>query len=77
MTWREDINSVRVTCPEDVRRAAEALHNFAVNTANMRAAPSHNIADKRTPVDAEGTILARAILGERRWFSYTAAKSLS
>jgi LuxR family transcriptional regulator, quorum-sensing system regulator CciR len=63
MTWRDDINSVRVTRPEDVRRAAVALHNLALNIANMRVAPSHNIADKRTPVDAEGSILACDVFG--------------
>ncbi len=29
----------------------------------MRAAPSHNIADKRTPVDVDGAILAREVFG--------------
>lgn len=29
----------------------------------MRAAPAHNIADKRTPIDAEGNILARDVFG--------------
>lgn len=63
MTWREDIDAVRVSGPEDVRRAAEALHKFSVETANMRVAPSHNIADKRTPVDSDGSILALDVFG--------------
>ncbi len=29
----------------------------------MRAAPAHDIADKRTPVDAEGNLLARDVFG--------------
>jgi LuxR family transcriptional regulator, quorum-sensing system regulator CciR len=56
MTWREDIEAVRV-------RAAEALHQISLKTADMRAAPSHNIADKRTPVDVDGAILARDVFG--------------
>ncbi|MEP7349604.1 MAG: LuxR C-terminal-related transcriptional regulator [Sphingorhabdus sp.] len=62
MTWREDIESVRIASPEDVRRAAEALHRLSMD-AKMRAAPSHNIADKRTPVDVEGAIMARDVFG--------------
>lgn len=38
----------------------------------MRAAPAHDIADKRTPVDAEGSILAREVFDwpddERVWW---------
>jgi LuxR family transcriptional regulator, quorum-sensing system regulator CciR len=63
MSWRDDNNAVRVAGPDDVRRAAEALHSLAITTANMRAAPSHNIADKVTPVDADGTILAHDVFG--------------
>ncbi len=56
------IDSVRIRCPEDVRRAAEALNGLALQHG-MRAAPAHNIADKRTPIDAEGNILARDVFG--------------
>ena len=56
------IDSVRVNCPEDVRHAAEALHTLAL-ALDLRAAPAHNIADKRTPIDAEGNILARDVFG--------------
>jgi LuxR family transcriptional regulator, quorum-sensing system regulator CciR len=63
MTWQNDIDAVRVAGPIDVRRAAEALHQISLKSANMRAAPSHNIADKRTPVDADGGILARDVFG--------------
>ena len=51
------IDSVRVTSPESIRPAAEALHKFAIEFG-MRAAPAHDIADKRTPVDADGNLLA-------------------
>jgi DNA-binding CsgD family transcriptional regulator len=56
------IDRVRIRCPQDVRRAAEALHTIAMDHG-MRAAPAHNIADKHTPVDAEGNNLAREVFG--------------
>jgi LuxR family quorum-sensing system transcriptional regulator CciR len=59
----EEVDVVRIKGPHDVRRAAEALHRIAMDTANMRVAPAHDIADKRTPVDAEGAILARDVFG--------------
>jgi len=64
----QTIDSVRIRCPEDVRRAAEALHTLAMEH-DMRAAPAHNLADKRTPIDAEGNILARDVFG---WTDKTA-----
>ena len=68
---QENIDAVRISGPSDVRRAAEALHKLAMN-AGMRAAPAHDIADKRTPVDSEGAILARDVFGwpgdERAWW---------
>lgn len=63
MAWREDIEAVRISGPQDIRRAAEALHQLSLAAANMRAAPSHNIADKRTPVDMAGSVLARDVFG--------------
>lgn len=48
--------------PEDIRRAAEALHAIAME-CGMRAAPAHDIADKRTPVDASGNVLASEVFG--------------
>jgi LuxR family transcriptional regulator, quorum-sensing system regulator CciR len=66
----ESIDSVRISGPQDVRRAAEALNRIAV-AAGMRAAPAHDIADKRTPVDADGNILARDVFGwndEKVWW---------
>ncbi|MCB2059821.1 MAG: helix-turn-helix transcriptional regulator [Novosphingobium sp.] len=65
------IDAVRVSAPEDVRRAAEALHEIAME-CGMRAAPAQDIADKRTPVDIEGNLLARDVFGwpddERVWW---------
>jgi LuxR family transcriptional regulator, quorum-sensing system regulator CciR len=60
---RENIAAVRINGPCDVRRAAEEFHNLVTGLANMRVAPSHNIADKRTPVDEEGRILAKEVFG--------------
>lgn len=53
---------MRIIGPQDVRRAAEALHAIGMENG-MRAAPAHDIADKRTPVDAEGNILASEVFG--------------
>lgn len=53
---------MRVNTPQDIRPAAEALHEIALS-CGMRAAPAHDIADKRTPVDAEGNVLARDVFG--------------
>lgn len=68
---QEHIDAVRVTTPQGIRPAAEALHRIAMEHG-MRAAPAHDIADKRTPVDAEGNILATEVFGwsddERVWW---------
>ncbi len=65
------IDSVRIIGPQDIRRAAEALHNIALEQG-MRVAPAHDIADKRTPVDAEGNLLASEVFGwvadEKVWW---------
>ncbi|WP_225207377.1 helix-turn-helix transcriptional regulator [Novosphingobium huizhouense] len=66
----ESIDQVRIGGPADVRRAAEALHAIALG-CGMRAAPAHDIADKRTPVDADGNILANDVFGwndEKVWW---------
>lgn len=63
MLKAQDVIAVRIAGPEDVRRAAEAFHQIATDTAQMRVAPSHNIADRRTPVDSNGAILARDVFG--------------
>ena len=57
-----NIDAVRVSSPESIRSAAEALHRISMEYG-MRAAPAHDIADKRTPVDADGNILATAVFG--------------
>lgn len=68
---QERIDAVRISNPQDIRRAAEALNEIA-REAGMRAAPAHDIADKRTPVDADGNILALDVFGwsddERVWW---------
>lgn len=68
---QENIDAVRVKSPEGIRAAAEALHRIAMEHG-MRAAPAHDIADKRTPVDAEGKMLATEVFGwgdgEKVWW---------
>jgi len=68
---QEKIDSVRIAAPSDIRRAAEALHVIALESG-MRAAPAHDIADKRTPVDADGNVLALDVFGwngtDRVWW---------
>src|SRR4051812_11963474 len=68
---QDKIDSVRVKSPEGIRAAAEALHRIALDHG-MRAAPAHDIADKRTPVDVDGKILATEVFGwgdeERVWW---------
>jgi DNA-binding CsgD family transcriptional regulator len=65
------IDAVRVTSPGGIRLAAEALHRIAIENG-MRAAPAHDIAAKKTPVDADGAILATEVFGwgddERVWW---------
>ncbi len=61
--WNSDVDAVRIADASDVRRAAESLHELSMSVAGMRVAPAHDIADKRTPVDSEGNILARDVFG--------------
>jgi LuxR family transcriptional regulator, quorum-sensing system regulator CciR len=58
----ERIESVRIKSPADIRRAAQALHCIG-QEFGMRVAPTHNIADKSTPVDLDGNLLARDVFG--------------
>ncbi len=48
-----------------------ALHEIAMS-CGMRAAPAHDIADKRTPVDGDGKLLASEVFGwednDRVWW---------
>ncbi|RZF63191.1 helix-turn-helix transcriptional regulator [Sphingomonas populi] len=68
---QEKIDAVRVTSPGHIKPAAEALHAIA-HECGMRVAPAHDLADKRTPVDAEGNMLATSIFGwsdeDRVWW---------
>ncbi len=59
---QERLDSVRVSAAGDILRAANALHEIAIS-CGMRAAPAHDIADKRTPVDGEGRLLASTVFG--------------
>ena len=62
---------MRISVATDITRSATALHEIAMS-CGMRAAPAHDIADKRTPVDAEGNPLARDVFGwtedQRVWW---------
>ncbi len=60
---QEKVNAVRISDVGDIRRAAEALAAITRDLGGMQCAPAHDIADKRTPVDAEGSILARDVFG--------------
>ncbi|MDY0067152.1 MAG: LuxR C-terminal-related transcriptional regulator [Steroidobacteraceae bacterium] len=48
---------------EDIRPAAEALHEFALSVANLRTAPCANIASKELMTDGEGAVLAAEVFG--------------
>lgn len=56
------ILATRIAGPDDIRRAGLALDGLA-REYGFRAAPTHNIAEKRTPVDSEGNLLARDVFG--------------
>ncbi|MBB6123996.1 helix-turn-helix transcriptional regulator [Sphingobium subterraneum] len=68
---QENIDAVRVTSPGQIKPAAEALHRIAMHYG-MRVAPAHDLADKRTPVDADGNMLATTVFGwtndDRVWW---------
>jgi hypothetical protein len=56
--------------PDQIRPAAEALNRIALD-CGMQVASAHSIADKRTPVDTEGNVLARDVFGwtsEKAWW---------
>jgi DNA-binding CsgD family transcriptional regulator len=59
----DNIAAVRVRDREDIRRAAETLHHLVMKATGMRVAPTHDIADRGTPVDAQGAILAHDVFG--------------
>lgn len=58
----DDLNKVRIGSEDEIRLAAEQLHQLAMDRG-FRAAPAHDIADKRTPVDKEGNVLADCVFG--------------
>lgn len=58
----ERIEAVKITGTSDIRRAAEALRDIAT-ACGFRAAPAHNIAERRSPVDADGHLLAQVVFG--------------
>ena len=59
---QQRIDSVRIGVAADIAPAARALHAIALE-CGMRAAPAHDIADKHTPVDADGNVLALHVFG--------------
>lgn len=58
----KDLDTVRINTEEEISTAARALHEISMK-AGFRAAPAHDIADKRTPVDHEGNVLANSVFG--------------
>jgi len=58
----DKLDEVRIRRPEDIAAAAKVLADIAAEEG-MRAAPAHDIADKRTPVDMEGNVLAHSVFG--------------
>jgi DNA-binding CsgD family transcriptional regulator len=68
-----DLSAVGITCPHDVRPAAEHLNEIARGMSDMRVAICHNIAVKQPMVDAEGKVLATEVFGwthgeDDRWW---------
>lgn len=65
--------AVRIREPQDVRPAAERLHEIAREIGGFRVAVCHNIARKEPMIDAEGNILATSVFqwteteGDRWW----------
>ena len=56
------IEAVRIANAADIRRAAATLNEIACDWGFL-VAPTHNIAEKRTPVDLEGNLLAHTVFG--------------
>lgn len=48
---------------EDVRPAAEALHQLTISLARLRTAPCANVASKEPMVDDQGAVLAAEVFG--------------
>lgn len=69
----QDIDSVRIASPADVRTAAEAFYAFARSQFDCRVAACHNIAVKQLMHDNDGHMLATDIFGwtddeDDRWW---------
>jgi DNA-binding CsgD family transcriptional regulator len=59
----ETLDRLTVRNLNEVRAAAEALHELALAHGNFRTAPCSNIASKQPMVDANGAILATEVFG--------------
>lgn len=53
---------MKITDAGDIRRAAEALRAIS-DACGFKAAPTHNIAERRSPVDEDGQLLAQVVFG--------------
>ncbi len=56
-----DVETVRIAGLDDISRAAEALYGIVRSRVEMRIAITHNIADRSTPVDEQGRLLAETV----------------
>ena len=73
MTLRVHLRAVAINTIDDVRAAAEALRDIAMDTAGLRVAACDNIASKQPMIDGEGAILASEVFGwtapDERWWA--------
>ena len=65
LIYRPDnpVDRVTIRAIEDIRPAAEALHEIVMSLVRLRTATSANIASKEPMVDAEGRVLASTVFG--------------
>ena len=63
MDLKASLAAVSVTTIDDVRGAAEALHEISMALAGLRAAVCDNIASKATMLDADGNVIAADVFG--------------
>lgn len=65
LTFRPDnpVDRVTIHSIEDIRPAAEALHEIVMSLVHLRTAASANIASKEPMVDAAGHVLASTVFG--------------
>ncbi len=75
MSLRDDIARCSITTVKDIRGAAEALRDIAMERAGLRVAVADNIASKTPLMDEEGAILASEVFGwngpTERWWADT------